>query len=71
VLQAVINKQHSRLMAAAGPAAGPAAGLAGRAAATERLQARLSWLLAEQHAEASNLTAARKLLLYAVYVYRR
>eukprot|EP00775_Hariotina_reticulata_P005239 gene5239-5474_t len=69
--QATIIKQHSGLMAAAGTAAAPAAGPAGRIAAADRLQARLAWLLAEQYAETSNLTAARKLLLYAVYVYRR
>jgi hypothetical protein len=39
--------------------------------ATDRLSARLAYLIAEQHVETHNLTAARKLLLQVVYTYRR
>eukprot|EP00878_Enallax_costatus_P027899 GHUV01030087.1.p1 GENE.GHUV01030087.1~~GHUV01030087.1.p1 ORF type:complete len:989 (+),score=366.66 GHUV01030087.1:1269-4235(+) len=51
-------------------AAGTAVGRSVKAAA-DRLQARLTWLIAEQHVDTHNLTAARKLLLQTVYTYRR
>lgn len=39
--------------------------------AADRMSARLAYLIAEQHVETHNLTAARKLLLQVVYTYRR
>jgi hypothetical protein len=39
--------------------------------AVDRMSARLAYLIAEQHVETHNLTAARKLLLQVVYTYRR
>lgn len=74
VMELLLQAQTMHLKQA-GPAAAPAVAGAVVArsvkASGDRLQARLAWLLAEQHMDSHNLTAARKLLLQTVYTYRR
>lgn len=69
--QAAHVKEHEQQ----GPPAAAAAAAPGKAVSTrgvtDRLSARLAYLIAEQHVETHNLTAARKLLLQVVYTYRR
>eukprot|EP00879_Flechtneria_rotunda_P002505 GHRR01002703.1.p1 GENE.GHRR01002703.1~~GHRR01002703.1.p1 ORF type:complete len:1063 (+),score=495.97 GHRR01002703.1:1057-4245(+) len=73
--QASHFQQATRLPAlAAAAAAGPPTGAdvsKGAHVAADRLQAWLVWLMAEQQVDSHNLTAARKLVLQAVYTYRR
>ncbi|KAF6251338.1 Foie gras liver health family 1-domain-containing protein [Scenedesmus sp. NREL 46B-D3] len=72
LLQAQLShlKQASKpITAAPGHSAAAAAAKAAHAAA-DRLQARLAWQIAEQHVDTHNLTAARKLLMQAVHMYR-
>lgn len=72
--QAAHVKEHQQQQQQ-GPPAAAAAAAPGKAVstrgATDRLSARLAYLIAEQHVETHNLTAARKLLLQVVYTYRR
>lgn len=68
--QAAHVKEHQQQGPPAAAAAAPGKAVSTRGA-TDRLSARLAYLIAEQHVETHNLTAARKLLLQVVYTYRR
>lgn len=76
VMELLLSAQAAHMQAAARRYAGATAGappppVALVLGAADRLGARLALLLAEQQADAHNLTAARKLLLQAAHVYRR
>lgn len=70
VIDLLLQAQALHLKQQVQPAAMSVAGKTVNAAA-DRLQARLAWLIAEQYIDTHNLTAARKLLLQTVHVYRR